>query len=323
MIDVSGVSQIFRTGFWLKPQPVLRDVSLHVAERSVFGFLGANGAGKTTLIHLLIGLRAPQSGSVHIGNVAATRPEARARLGYLPERPYFYPHLSATEFLKLYGTLSGLSGARLRSRSKDVLKLVGLAGDGDQRLSRFSKGMLQRIGIAQAILHEPELLILDEPMSGLDPLGRREVRELIRELSAQGRTVFMSSHVIPDVEAICDQVGLIAQGRIVAAGPIGQLLAQGPLTTEIAFAGMTAERARQVLANTAALKAGVEPLPHESFRVRVSSQDEVGTVLGLLLAADAKILWVKPERPSLEELLLDQIYDPKKASDPKKGGKRA
>lgn len=315
MIEVQNVSQSFRTGFWLKSQPVLQNVSLHIHERSVFGFLGANGAGKTTLIHLLVGLRAPQTGSVRIDNVDATRPEARARLGYLPERPYFYPHLSALEFLQFYGTLSGWSGARLRARALEVLKLVGLPKSQDVRLARFSKGMLQRIGLAQAILHEPELLVLDEPMSGLDPLGRREVRELIRELAHRGHTIFMSSHVIPDVEAICDEVGLIAGGRIMDAGPIGKLLAQGPLSTEIAFAGLSADQAQEIM-KASGVESKLESIAHEGLRVMAGSQEQVGRILSALLAREGKILWVKPERPNLEDLLVEQIYSPKKGGRP-------
>jgi ABC-2 type transport system ATP-binding protein len=296
VLEASGVDQVFRSGFWMKKVQVLHGIDLVVPERSIFGFLGANGAGKTTLIQLIVGLRPPTAGSVRVRGELSTTPQARARIGYLPERPYFHDHLTGESFLRYFGTLSGMTRPQILSRIGPVLQTVGMEHARKLELRRYSKGMLQRIGIAQAILHDPEFLVLDEPMSGLDPLGRKEMRELILRLAAEGRTVFFSTHVIPDVEAVCNQVALIQKGRLLSCGPIGQLLAQGPLQTEIAFAGLDLDLARDVSGLTE-----IRAIP-DGVRGQVSGQDAVAAVLKQLLAADARILWVNPIRPSLENL---------------------
>ena len=214
ILAVSDVNQEFRVGFWLKRVQILHSVSLTIPERSIFGFLGANGAGKTTLIQLIVGLRKPTLGSVKVLGHDARSLEARSKIGYLPERPYFHPHLTGEGTLLYYGKLSGLTTTKIRSRIPSVLSAVGLRDAGRLELKNYSKGMLQRIGIAQALIHDPEFLVLDEPMSGLDPLGRKEMRELLLSLAREGRTLFFSSHIISDVEAICDQIALIQRGRI-------------------------------------------------------------------------------------------------------------
>ena len=201
IIEVIEVDQCFRTGFWLSRVQILHKIALKVPRKSITGFLGANGAGKTTLINLIVGLRRPTCGTVRVCGYEATTPEARSRLGYLPERPYFYDHLTGEGLLNYFGTLAGMRKQEIRTRIPEVLTQVGMEHARRLELRRYSKGMLQRIGIAQALLHDPELLILDEPMSGLDPTGRKEIRELILRLAAEGRTIFFSSHVIPDVEA--------------------------------------------------------------------------------------------------------------------------
>ena len=230
-VTIKNVDQSFRVGFWLRPVEVLHQVSLTIPERSIFGFLGANGAGKTTLIHLMTGLRKPTRGSVQVFGKYATSIEAKSRMGYLPERPYFHEHLTGEGLLKYFGALAGLKPKEILTRIPKVLTQVGMANARRLELKRYSKGMLQRIGIAQALIHDPELLVLDEPMSGLDPLGRKEMRELILRLSQEGRTIILSSHVIPDVEAICDQVAFLDRGRLLECGPLAQLLSRSPLQT--------------------------------------------------------------------------------------------
>lgn len=227
MIKISGVSHTYRVGFWLKRVQVLSNIHLEIGIKgkgSVTGFLGANGAGKTTLIQLIMGLRNPTAGTIEVDGIPSREKEARAKIGYLPERPYFYEHLSSEGILKYFGSLSGLSSHEIEEKIPVVLERVGLTHARKLELKRFSKGMLQRIGIAQAILHDPSLLVLDEPMSGLDPLGRKEMRELIIDLASSGKTVFFSSHVIPDVESICDSVVLIQKGKIVGSGRVSDLL---------------------------------------------------------------------------------------------------
>lgn len=294
ILEVANVHQKFRSGFWMTQAHVLKDVSLNVPEKSVFGFLGANGAGKTTLIHLLVGLRKPTAGSVKMRGIHTYEAAARARIGYLPERPYFHEHLTGEGVLKYFGALSGLPSSHIMDRIPQVLAAVNMTHARHLELRRYSKGMLQRIGIAQAILHDPEFLVLDEPMSGLDPVGRKEMRELIVNLASEGRTVFFSTHVIPDVEAICDQVALIQKGQLIGCGPIGKFLAQGPLSTEIAFSGVTPERAKSIdqFVQIREISDGI--------RATVSGQEAVTEALKKLMQLDAKILWVNPIRPSLE-----------------------
>src|ERR1700733_8036996 len=185
LMEIKGIEQKFRTGFWMTHVQVLHDVNLSVPEKSIFGFLGANGAGKTTLINLIVGLRKPTAGEIRIRGDISTSSAARARMGYLPERPYFYEHLTGEQFLDYFGTLSGMTRSSIRARIPVALSRVGMSAARKIELRKYSKEMLQRIGIAQAILHEPEFLVLDEPMSGLDPLGRKEMRELINQLASE------------------------------------------------------------------------------------------------------------------------------------------
>lgn len=301
ILEISNVDQSFRSGFWLKPVQILHGLNFSVPDRSLFGFLGENGAGKTTLIHLIVGLRAPLRGSVKIKGFDAITKEARSQMGYLPERPYFHEHLTGENLLSYMGTLSGMKRAHIQSRIPQVLSAVGLSAARRVILRQYSKGMLQRIGIAQALLHDPQILVLDEPMSGLDPLGRKEIRELLVQLASEGRTVFFSSHVIPDVEAICDQIALIRKGRLVGCGAIGKFLSQGPARTEIAFSGITLEESSQ-LAKFESLRA----LPDKAVRATVSNSEKVNSILKKLLEKEARILCVNPIRPSLESLFSEE-----------------
>ncbi|OFZ78806.1 MAG: hypothetical protein A2583_09635 [Bdellovibrionales bacterium RIFOXYD1_FULL_53_11] len=296
MLEVEKVDQHFRCGFLMRRTQVLHAVELRVPAKSIFGFLGPNGAGKTTLITLIAGLRKPSSGVIKVGGHDATGTAARMKTGYLPERPYFHDHLTGEGLLKYVGTLSGMSRPKILARIPKVLSLVGLTEARRVELRKYSKGMLQRIGIAQAILHDPEFLVLDEPMSGLDPLGRKEMRELIVGLAAGGRTIFFSSHIITDVEAICDNVAVINKGRMIGCGPIGEFLSKGPVKTEIAFAGVDAAAARGI--------DGLEQVREmpDGIRALVPGQEAVGRALTQLLDLKARILWVNPVRPSLEEI---------------------
>jgi ABC-2 type transport system ATP-binding protein len=297
ILQVESVKQSFRTGFWMTHVEVLHGVSLEVPKGCIFGFLGANGAGKTTLIQLIVGLRQPTSGTVRIDGHDAVSPMAKAKIGYLPERPYFHDHLTGEGLLKYFGTLSGMTSSQIQARTPKVLSEVGMSHARKLELRKYSKGMLQRIGIAQALLHDPEFLVLDEPMSGLDPMGRKEMRELILRLASEGRTIFFSSHVIPDVEAICEQVAVIQKGRLIGCGPIGKFLSDGPIQTEIAFTGLELSAAKKISEFE-----NVRAIPEGGVRGIVSSQKETTAVLKKLLAEEAKVLWVTPIRPSLEDL---------------------
>ncbi len=225
MIEVRDLQKTYRIGFWRKSVEALRGVSFDVKEGDLYGFIGPNGAGKSTTIKILLGLLKPGTGSATLMGHAAGTPRSRREVGFLPEQPYFYDYLTGREFLWFYGQLSGLSWTDLKTRVKEVADLVGIKPDAmDRKLRTYSKGMLQRIGLAQALLSRPRMVILDEPMSGLDPLGRRDVRALLKNLHSQGITVFYSSHVLSDVEAICTRLAMVVDGQIRRQGTVEQVL---------------------------------------------------------------------------------------------------
>jgi ABC-2 type transport system ATP-binding protein len=223
-IETINLEKTYAVGFWRKkPRVALRPLSLTVEDGEVFGFLGPNGAGKTTTLKLLMGLVFPTAGSARIRGMAIDDPRVKAQIGFLPEQPYFYDYLTAKELLEYYAQLSGVPGQDRTRRVEAVLARVGLADAARVQLRKFSKGMLQRVGLAQAIVHDPELVFLDEPMSGLDPMGRREVRELIQQLQSEGKTVFFSTHILADAEALCDRVAVIHQGELRGVGAVAEL----------------------------------------------------------------------------------------------------
>jgi ABC-2 type transport system ATP-binding protein len=226
-IEIFGLSKDYQIGFWRKrPWRALDGLSLRVEQGEVFGFLGHNGAGKTTTLKILTGLIFPTAGTATILGKPLGQPETFRHLGYLPENPYFYDYLTAQELLDYFASFFPLAPAERERRRDAVLEQVGLAGFRHLPLRKFSKGMLQRLGIAQAVVHGPEIVLLDEPMSGLDPLGRRAVRDLIVQLKAEGKTVFFSTHILSDAEALCDRVAILTRGKLVGVGRISELLQQ-------------------------------------------------------------------------------------------------
>jgi len=256
VIEAIGLRKAYPSGFWRRPATVLHGLSFSIRRNEIVGFLGPNGAGKTTTIKLLNGLAFPTAGTAKVfGLPVGRRTEFRRRIGFMPEQPYFYDYLTGEEFLRLCGRLYGLGGRETERRSRAILARVGLEGAGRISIRKYSKGMMQRLGLAQALLHDPELVILDEPMSGLDPMGRMEVRALIQELRAAGKTVFFSSHIISDVEALCDRILLVNRGRLVAEGSLDGLVGDGlryveilfspaPSREQLAFLGIPSEAAR-------------------------------------------------------------------------------
>src|SRR5438105_8671269 len=224
LIEILGLEKTYLVGFWRKrPKRALHPLHLAVEEGEIFGFLGPNGAGKTTTLKMLMGLVFPTAGSARLLGREWADPEVKAQIGFLPEQPYFYDYLTAHELLNYYGQLSG-APAKARKRSvEEVLQRVGLTDIKGVQLRKFSKGMLQRAGIAQAILHNPKLVFFDEPMSGLDPLGRREVRDLMEQLKQEGKTVFFSTHILSDAEALCDRVAIIHNGELRGVGAVEDL----------------------------------------------------------------------------------------------------
>src|SRR5688572_32141053 len=225
-IRTEGLTKQYRVGFWrLRPYMALDGLSLDVRQGEVFGFLGPNGAGKTTTLKLLMQLIYPSSGHAEILGRPVGDVGVKRRIGYLPENPYFYDYLTAEELLEYFAGLFGYGAAERRSRASTLLDEVGIGAERRMQLRKFSKGMIQRVGIAQALLNDPEVLFFDEPMSGLDPLGRREIRHLILRLRDRGCTVFFSSHVLADAETLCSRVAIVAGGRLAAAGSLSEILA--------------------------------------------------------------------------------------------------
>ena len=237
VLRVSSLAKTFRKPFTGRRVEAVRGVSFEVKRGEIFGFLGPNGAGKTTTIKMLMGLIAPTAGTMEILGVRAPDPDVMARVGFLPESPYIYPYLSPREFVTLCGRLSGLGGAKLRDRVTRVIERVGMTYAIDRAVAALSKGMLQRVALAAALVHDPELLVLDEPMSGLDPVGRKEVRDLIVEEKQRGRTVFFSSHILTDVEMLCDRVCILRRGEVVVSGDLREILEAGKRRSEITIGG--------------------------------------------------------------------------------------
>jgi|CXWL01.1.fsa_nt_gi ABC-2 type transport system ATP-binding protein len=302
-IFIEGLTKTFRSG-WPGRPPIqaLNHLSLSVAKGEIYGFLGPNGAGKTTTLKILMGLMRATGGRAEVMGRPAGDVEIRRVIGYLPESPYFYDYLTAREFLGFYGHLAGLRGSDLDRRVDRLLERVGMIPAADRQLRKFSKGMLQRVGLAQALIHDPDLVILDEPMSGLDPLGRKEVRDVILSLREQGKTVFFSSHIIPDVELICDRVGIVLKGKLVAAGRVEELLSHDANTlVEIVCEGAYGERLAGVTrVATRVLQQGSHCM------IVLPGPEHVHAVLDAIRAQGGRLVSVTPHKQTLEELFILQ-----------------
>jgi ABC-2 type transport system ATP-binding protein len=281
---------------------VLFDLSLTLEVGEVFGYLGPNGAGKSTTLKAVLGLIAPDSGRILVLGHPHQSPAWRYRLGYLPENPYFYDYLTPREYLDYVGRLFALGGQERRRRAADLVEAVGLARSADTPLRRFSKGMIQRLGIAQALVNDPDLVLLDEPMSGLDPLGRRMVRDLILSLKARGKTVLFSTHILPDAETLCDRVGLIRAGRMVRVGRLDEILEIDVAHMEVHVAGVRED----VLSRLPGVL-GRQALG-ERYRLEIGERD-LGAVIRQVELARGRILSVQPIRQSLEDLFYREVSE--------------
>ncbi|MFM7204714.1 MAG: ABC transporter ATP-binding protein [Myxococcota bacterium] len=314
-IELQGLEKVWRTGFRLKPVQTLFDLSLKVYPGEIYGFIGPNGAGKTTTIKILMGLARPTRGRVLIFGRDAQEVAQKAQVGYLPERPYFYEYLTAVEFLDFYGQLFKLPPAVRKRRIDELLERVSLSPHRNTALGRFSKGMLQRVGIAQALINDPALVVLDEPMSGLDPLGRMLMRDLILELRAKGKTVFFSTHILSDVELICDRVGIIVGGRRKEEGTLEELLHHRLKGIELV--ANVAEAARGRLEEALRPHSRQLKWQNERLLIDVADQEAQGRVLAVLQQLGAGLESVVPRRESLEELFTDELHEVKRTG---KGG---
>jgi ABC-2 type transport system ATP-binding protein len=302
ILSVEGVRKAFKRDLSLSSREVLHGVSFDAGEREILGFLGPNGAGKTTTIKIMLGLIRADRGEVRIFGRPVGDRTAMARIGYLPENPYFYPHLSLKEFLFFCGRMSGMTDKDIRRRVGDVSRLVGLAEEGGVRLKAFSKGMLQRAGLAQAILHDPDLLILDEPFSGLDPLGRKMVRDILVDLRERGKTIFFSSHILPDMEALCDRTCILREGVIVRCLGLSELSRIGEGKVEVAARNVKKDSISSLADYIdSTIETGLEVV------LIVKEQEYVRTVIQHLYNSGAEVLKVVNQAPTLEEIFIDEI----------------
>lgn len=302
-VEIEGLTKDYKLGFWRqRSRRALDALSLQVKPSEVFGLLGPNGAGKSTTLKILLGLGFPTAGTARLLGRDLGDRRVHARLGYLPENPYFYDHLTAEELLSYAASLFGLRGAERRKRIGSLLERTGLEEARDIPLGKFSKGMVQRVGIAQALINDPELVFLDEPMSGLDPLGRRAVRDLILELRADGKTVFFSTHILSDAETLCDRVAILNRGRLEGSGELGQLLSSGIQATEIVLDQPSPE-----LVDCLGTQARAVVRTGERVRFTLPAECDPGQALALGLRQGARIVSVNPVKVSLEDYFLTQV----------------
>ncbi|MEE9384836.1 MAG: ABC transporter ATP-binding protein [Nannocystaceae bacterium] len=305
ILKAERLRKVFVSGFFRRRTVAVDEVSFAVERGEVFGYLGPNGAGKTTTMKMLTGLILPTSGSATLFDKPVGDRESKLRLGYLPENPYFYDHLTAPEFLHLVGHLFGLPRNTRNRRAGELLERLDLQHAARRPLRSFSKGMMQRVGLAQALIGDPDLVVLDEPMSGLDPIGRKLVRDLIMELRDRGKTVFFSTHILSDAALLCDRVGIIVDGRMRDVGPLGALLSPKVLQIEVLWE----------MPNDAPMSDWRERFPgdhsttSEGEVYRSSTQTDADQFVAALLAQGGHALSVTPQRESLEDLFVRDVAE--------------
>ena len=301
IIEIHNLTKDYEVGFARKRKVrALDGLSLTVEAGHILGFLGANGAGKTTTLKLLMRLIFPTAGTARILDRDISDVSMRARIGYLPENPYFYDYLTAREFIDYCGQLFGFDKSIRERRTDEVLTRVNLDKKSwDRQLRKFSKGMLQRVGMAQTLVNDPEIVFLDEPMSGLDPVGRREFRDIIASLNTEGKTVFMCSHILSDIEVLCDSIAILKGGKLAHAGTLEELRAAEANAIEIIASGADADRLKSQLK----IQAEVTTTP-SGLRIAVGDEKDVDSVIVALRSVDGKLVAVNPVKQSLEELFL-------------------
>jgi ABC-2 type transport system ATP-binding protein len=303
-LHLRGLTKAYPVGhIRRKPRPALRGLDLDVDRGEVFGYLGPNGSGKTTTLKLVMGLVFPDAGEAQVLGFKHSDRRWRQQVGYLPEHPYLYDYLTPREYLDYAGRLFGMPAAVRRKRADELLERVGLSHARDVPVRRFSKGMVQRAGVAQALVNDPEMVFLDEPMSGLDPVGRRLVRDLILELKRRGKTVFFSTHILSDAEALCDRVAVLSGGSLVEVGRLEDILRVDVDHLEVLAAGLSAEAAAALPRVRARHPVG------ERWRFEVAEQDLAEAILAITRAG-GRILSAHPIRQSLEEHFLREVSPP-------------
>ncbi len=302
ILRFESVTKVFRSSLTLKPTHTIGPLTFGIEPGEIFGYLGPNGAGKTTTIKMAVGLLKPSKGRISCFGKDVTCMDVRSRIGFLPEHPYFYQHLTASELLEFYGGLFGLGFEEARRRAVHLLDITGLAKFGKRRISKFSKGMLQRIGFAQALMNDPDLVILDEPLAGLDPVGRKQMRDLILDLKQNGKTVFLSSHILQDIEMICDRVGILWEGKIVKIARVEEILDQSIKGLDICVEGISIESA-------ANLNLGKVRRTHDGIVITCPADTDTDIVIQRLMRQGARIRSILPQRQTLEDYFMAEIGD--------------
>ncbi|MFQ5456060.1 MAG: ABC transporter ATP-binding protein [Nitrospirota bacterium] len=301
-IKIEHISKEFRTGFFMKRVKALNDLNLQVEKGTVFGFLGPNGAGKTTTIKILMGIVYPTSGMGWVMGKEINNIDIKSKIGYLPENPYFYDYLKAIEFLDFYAQLSGMRRRERKEKIESIFDLVGLRGCEDMQLRRFSKGMLQRVGVAQAILNDPELIILDEPMSGLDPLGRKDIRDIILKMKDEGKTIFFSTHILSDAEMICDEIGILIKGRLIDKGPLEKLLKPKIKTIDISVKGIYIDKLKRFSKYLSNI------IEQESeIYLTLTDEDILDEIIAFIQKQGGRLTSLIPRKESLEDLFQEKV----------------
>jgi ABC-2 type transport system ATP-binding protein len=304
-VETTDLRKEYRQGFWHSGRKMALDgLNLAVEHGEILGLLGPNGAGKTTTLKLLFRLIFPTSGTARVLGRPLGDSRVHARIGYLPENPSFYDHLTAREFVQYAGWLNGLRRSRRRERAEELLNRVGLAESSDVPIRRFSKGMVQRVGIAQALVNDPDLVILDEPMSGLDPLGRSDVRDIILSLQRQGKTVLFSTHILSDAEALCDRVAILYRGRLQGVGSLSQILAASTASAELVLD----DPSPRVMAALSGFTSTVVRTG-ERVRLELAPGASASEVLGRALAAGAQVVSFNPVKRSLEDYFMNKLAE--------------
>ncbi|MBC8357363.1 MAG: ABC transporter ATP-binding protein [Candidatus Aminicenantes bacterium] len=299
VLTIKDLHKSFNIGFIPKKRKILKGISLSVEQGEIFGYLGPNGAGKTTTIKCILGLILPQKGKIEIFGNPHLALKAKEKIGFLPENPYFYDHLTASEFLDFYSQLYVMDKNKKEEKIKNLLQLVGLEQSAGLQLRKFSRGMMQRIGLAQALLNDPSLVFLDEPLGGLDPVGRKEIRDIIARLKEEGKTVFLCSHILQDIEMICDRVAIIVNGKIINQGALQDLISEKTHFTEVVFSGVDPREFESL----------AERLSDQSGRtlLKVFEEENVQKVLELIQSKKGKLHSLIPRTETLEDLFMEVV----------------
>ncbi len=301
IIKIDNISKSFRRGFSGNDIKALTDVSLEISSGDIFGLLGPNGAGKTTLVKILLGALSPSSGFASINNFDVADSRARNRVGFLPENHRFPEYQTGLQMLSFYGGLSGMSSSDIKSKSTEVLRLVDMAKWGDTDSKKYTKGMMQRLGLAQALLNDPEIIFLDEPTDGVDPIGRREIRDILKSLKSRGKTIFLNSHLLAEVESICDKVAILNNGILIKVGPVEGLTTIKP-TYDVTCTELTDE-------NISAIKEKFQfaTITDNKIEISFDNEEKINQLIDFLRSSSISINSIIPVKISLEDSFMDLI----------------